>query len=63
MTIQEAETKIKEAGGDIRVFWKWMGGQTVGLYKDGTTNVYDYDVGRFIRYGCDPKNEPLLEMD
>ena len=63
MTILEAEKIITEAGGSIVTFWDWMRGQTMGLNEDGTTNIYDCDVHRFIRYKCDPKNEPLVEMD
>jgi hypothetical protein len=63
MTIQEAENKITEAGGSIETFWGWMRGQTVGLNDDGSTDVYEYDVDRFIRYKCDPKNEPAGEWD
>ena len=63
MTEQQAEQKIIEVGGDVKVFWDWMGGQTCGLNEDGTTNIYDCDVDRFIRYKCDPKNEPTYEMD
>lgn len=63
MTTKEAEKRITEAGGDIKVFWDWMAGQTIGLNEDGTTDVYDYDVDRFIRYKCNPKNEPLSEVD
>jgi len=63
MTIQEAEKKIVEAGGSVDVFWEWMSGQTCGLNPDGTTDVYEYDVNRFIRYKCNPKNEPISEVD
>jgi hypothetical protein len=40
-----------------------MSGQTMGLNEDGTTYIYDCDVDRFIRYKCDPKNEPLSDWD
>jgi len=63
MTQEETKKKIKEAGGKWSVFIKWMRGQTVGLNKDDTVNYYEYDVKRFIRYKCDPKNEPLDEWD
>lgn len=63
MTVQQAEEKIQSAGGSIVVFWEWMSGQTMGMNEDGTIDVYDYDVDRFIRYNCDPKKEPLAEMD
>jgi len=63
MRIEEAEKAIKDAGGDVEVFWKWMYGQTMSLNDDGSTNVYEYDVERFIRYKCNPDNEPLNEWD
>jgi len=63
MSINEAEGKIKEAGGNVEVFWEWMNGQTMGMYPDGSTDVYEYDVNRFIRYKCNPKNEPIVEID
>lgn len=63
MTVEQAEQKIREAGGNTKVFWEWMRGQTMGLNEDGTTDVYDYDVNRFIQYKCNPDNEPSFEMD
>ena len=63
MRIQDACEKIIDAGGDVKVFWKWMEGQTMGLNPDGTTDIYETDVDRFIRYKCDPKNEPTYEFD
>ena len=63
MTITQAEDKIKQAGGSIEVFWQWMSGQTLGHAATGQTNVYEDDVDRFIRYGCNPNNEPLVEVD
>lgn len=63
MKIEDAEKKIREAGGDVAVFHKWMTGQTMGINPDGTTDIYDYDVNRFIRYRCNPNNEPLSEVD
>jgi hypothetical protein len=63
MTISQAEQMIKDAGGDVDVFWEWMRGQTLGLNEDGTTDVYDYDVNRFIGYKCNPKNESSFGMD
>lgn len=63
MLIQEAKDKIKKAGGSWKVFMDWMRGQTVGINKDGTTDFYYYDINRFIRYKCDPKNELLAEWD
>lgn len=63
MTTQEVKLKIKKAGGSWKVFCEWMRGQTVGLYEDGSTNWYDYDVNRFIKYQCDPKKEPFVDFD
>jgi hypothetical protein len=63
MTIKEAEKAIIAAGGSVEVFWKFMGGQTMGMYADGSTDVYDWDVARFIRYECDPKKEPMVDVD
>lgn len=48
MSIQEAETKVKDAGLSIEAFWKWMIGQTLSLNDDGTTEVPDCDVRRFV---------------
>jgi len=39
-------------------FNKWMFGQTTALY-----GVYRYDLERWLRYKCNPNNEPLYEMD
>jgi len=63
MKIEQAENKIKKEGGDVEVFWGWMRGQTMGFNPDGSINVYEYDVDRFIRYKCNPKNEPMAEVD
>lgn len=63
MTIKQAEEAVTKAGGSVEVFWDWMHGQTMGLNPDGSTDVYEYDVNRFIRYKCNPKNEPMSEMD
>jgi len=63
MTQKQAEEMIIKAGGDINIFWDWMRGQTVGVYEDGSSNYYDYDVERFIRYKCNPKNEPSCDFD
>lgn len=52
MTKQQAQNKITEAGGDMEVFWDFMSGQTIGLNSDGTTDIYDCDVDRFIRNYC-----------
>ena len=63
MKIQQAEDKIKQAGGNIEDFHEWMDGQTVGLNEDGTVDYYDYDVDRFISYKCNPKNETVGAWD
>jgi len=36
-------------------FLKWMLGQTVGIYENGETDYYDWDVDRFI------KNLPIID--
>lgn len=63
MTEQQAKNKIEQAGGSWETFNKWMCGQTCGINEDGTTDIYEYDVDRFIRYKCDPMNEPLVDFD
>jgi len=63
MREKEAKIKIKEIGGDWNVFMKWMKNQTVSSYPNGDTDYYDYDVARFIRYRCNPKNEPIIDFD
>jgi hypothetical protein len=63
MRLEEVQEIIEAKGGSIETFFKWMRGQTIGLYDDGTSNFYEYDVERFIRYGCNPDNEPLSEWD
>jgi len=61
MTTKEVKKLIK--GKDWDVFLDWMIGQTCSCYPDGTTNWYEHDVNRFIRYKCDPNNEPFAEWD
>ncbi len=63
MNEKEARKKIKEAGGDWKVFMHWMRGQTCGFNEDGSTDFYDHDVSRFIRYKCNPENELPWEFD
>ena len=63
MTKQEAHKRILFAGGKPEDFDNWMCGQTVGLNDDGSFDYYKYDVERFIRYKCNPNNEPLSEVD
>ena len=63
MRIEEAKKKINEAGGSWRIFQKFMNGQTMGIDDKGFVDIYDWDVERFIRYNCDPSNEPIEEWD
>jgi len=63
MTTKKAKDKIKKAGGNWKTFEKWMRGQTVGLYPNGETDWYKWDVDRFIAYKCNPKNESISEFD
>lgn len=63
MREKDARLKIYAAGGSWDVFNDWMRGQTVGMYEDGECDLYEYDVERFIRYKCNPKNEPTYDFD
>ena len=63
MKEQEAKERIEKAGGCWLTFCKWMYGQTMGIYPDGSCNIYKHDVDRFISHKCDPKNESLHEWD
>jgi len=63
MREKEVREKIAKAGGRWEVFQVWMRGQTCSMYEDGATNFYDHDVNRFVRYNCNPNNEPLMEWD
>jgi hypothetical protein len=54
--------RIEDAGGKWSVFLKWMAGQTVGM-KNGEVDYYNYDIERFIRYSCNPDNEPVEDFD
>jgi hypothetical protein len=63
MRKKDAKEKIEKAGGSWEIFSKWMRGQTCGIYPDGATDYYEYDVNRFIRYKCNPDNEPPEEWD
>lgn len=63
MRESEVREKIEAAGGSWEVFLDWMFCQTVGTYENGDTDWYDWDVERFIRYQCNPKNEPLQDFD
>ena len=46
------EEEVKETIGEHNwaAFIKWMYGQTVSLYEDGTTDYYESDVERFKGY-------------
>lgn len=47
MTEKEARDRVgEERWGN---FVEWMEGQTVGVYPDGSTNWYEYDVDRYAR--------------
>lgn len=48
MTTPEAKSVIEDAGLDWDKFVEWMQGQTVGMYEDGSTNWYVYDVQRYV---------------
>jgi len=64
MTLTDARKKIEDAGGNWEVFCKWMNGQTCG-FDPATKEIlpYDWDVDRFIKYKCNPANEPIEEWD
>ena len=63
MKVDEVREAIEKAGGDWEVFCDWMYGQTMGMDENGEPDIYSHDVERFIRYKCDPKNEPPWEWD
>src|SRR5438132_7237500 len=54
MTESQTRQTIAAAGGSFETFLQWMGGQTVGMNPDGSTDYYEDDVERFIRNGCSP---------
>jgi hypothetical protein len=60
MSEEQAEQKIKEAGGSMTKFRRWIRGQTCPILDDGEWGYYECDVNRFISYRCDPRNEPFL---
>lgn len=62
LTEKQVKQLLKKAGGSWRVFKEWMVGQTCPIIN-GEMGYYEYDVDRFIRYKCDPKNEPYEEWD
>lgn len=62
MNPKDTKKRIEDQGGKWSVFQKWMYGQTVGM-KNGEVDYYNYDIERFIRYGCNPDNEPVEDFD
>ena len=62
MNPTDTKKRIEDAGGKWSVFQKWMRGQTCG-YRNGVVDYYNYDIERFIRYGCNPDNEPMEDFD
>lgn len=58
-------TEVKKIIG--KKYWKefkeWMRGQTVGMNEDGSVDIYDYDVNRFLRYKKRGYGETNLEWD
>lgn len=50
MTEQEVRDAIKKSNQTWEEFEYFMRGQTMGLNEDGTTNFYDCDVEKFIRW-------------
>ena len=63
MTTQEVEAKLAERNIPWDDFQHWMRGQTVGMNEDGSTNWYEYDVNRFIRYRVNGTKESSAEFD
>lgn len=62
MNATKTRERIETAGGKWSVFQKWMSGQTVGVVN-GEVDYYNYDIERFIRYNCNPDNEPVEDFD
>ena len=46
-SVTEAQVKERVGTALFPVFMKWMRGQTVGTYPDGTPDYYDIDVEGF----------------
>ena len=46
------ESEVKKLLKENKLSWKefknWMRGQTTGVYSDGSTDYYGWDVERFI---------------
>ena len=49
MTTDETKSVIEDAGLKFEDFVEWMDGQTIGMYPDGSTNWYVWDVDRYVR--------------
>jgi len=59
MRIKDVEKLIGKE--NMPAFYRWMHGQTVGIYGDGETNYYDWDVEAFKRLldtGYDRQKDP-----
>lgn len=60
MRVEEVIKRIGEENWNA--FCKWMKGQTMGLYPNGETNIYDCDVEAFeekLKTGKDRQANPL----
>lgn len=58
------EKEVKEYIGskNWKAFFRWMGGQTCGVNKDGSTNYYQHDVEAFktkLETGYDRQKDPM----
>ncbi len=62
MNAKDTRKRIEDQGGKWSIFQKWMNGQTVGM-KNGEVSYYNYDIERFLSYGCNPDNEPVEDFD
>lgn len=63
MTTEQVRQKLLDHNVSWDQFAKWMEGQTVGVYPDGSTDWYDYDVHRFIRHTLQRSKENSAEWD
>jgi len=60
--MREKEVKEKIGKGNWDAFNRWMAGQTVGIYPDGSTNFYNHDVETFLtklKTSYDRQDNPL----
>mgnify|MGYP001278342843 CR=1 FL=1 len=46
--MREPEVKALMTPAEFVTFQQWIEGQTMGIYADGTANIYDWDVERFL---------------